>query len=128
MFLFISASTMIVQEIMEKLKAFLAILLFVAGFVGFYWFPSEQVVMRVAMLLGGTISAVVLWRFSASGQRFFAYVKEAIKEARKVVWPNRKETWQTTAMVFMFVAVLSLFMWLVDSGLSWTMYGLLLGQ
>lgn len=113
---------------MEKLKAFLAILLFAAGLVGFYWFSSEQVVMRVALLLGGTLPAIVLWRFSTSGKRFFAYAKESIKEGRKVVWPNRKETWQTTAMVFVFVAVLSLFMWLIDSGLSWAMYSLLLGQ
>ena len=48
-------------------------------------------------------------------------------EARKVVWPTRKETIQTTGIVFAFVVVMALFLWLVDAGLLWAVK-LLMGR
>ena len=53
---------------------------------------------------------------------------ESIAEGRKVVWPSRKEAMQATGMVFVFVAVLALFMWMVDSGLTWLFYDVILGR
>jgi preprotein translocase subunit SecE len=50
-----------------------------------------------------------------------------VAEARKVVWPTRKETIQTTGVVFAFVVVMALFLWLVDAGLLWAVK-LLMGQ
>jgi len=51
----------------------------------------------------------------ATVSRFFSEVRA---EARKVVWPERKETMQSTLMVVVMVLILSLFLWLVDSGFS----------
>ena len=113
---------------MDKLKAYLAVGLVIAGLAGFYLLPADQVLVRTAVCAGGIVLAVVMIGFSGYGHSFIGYARDSYKEARKVVWPSRKETWQTTAMVFAFVAILSLFMWLVDSGLVWVMYGLLLGQ
>ena len=113
---------------MDKLKAYLAIALIIAGLGAFYVLPVEQMAMRVAVCGGSLIAAIVIFSLSSYGHSFIGYARDSYKEARKVVWPSRKETWQMTAMVFAFVAVLSLFMWLVDSGLTWVMYGLLLGQ
>jgi preprotein translocase subunit SecE len=116
------------MEIMDKFKAFLAVALIITGIVGFYGLPADQEAMRILACVGGVVlAAAILW-FSTYGRSFVNYARDSVKEAQKVVWPSRKETWQTTAMVFMFVAVLALFMWLVDSGLSWIMYDLLLGQ
>lgn len=113
---------------MNKIKAFLAVVFIVAGLVGFYMLPANQEALRISTFVGSVVlAAAILW-FSTYGRSFVNYARDSIKEAQKVVWPTRKETWQMTAMVFMFVAVLSLFMWLVDSGLSWVMYDLLLGQ
>ena len=113
---------------MDKFKALLAVVLIATGIVGFYLLPTEQEALRIAVCVGGLVLAITMLGFSAYGRHFVNYARDSIKEAEKVVWPSRKETWQTTAMVFMFVAVLALFMWLVDSGLSWIMYDLLLGQ
>ena len=44
-----------------------------------------------------------------------------------MVWPNRKETLQTTGIVFVFVVVMALFLWLVDASLLW-MVQKLIGQ
>ncbi|WP_312854396.1 preprotein translocase subunit SecE [Paludibacterium denitrificans] len=41
---------------------------------------------------------------------------------------NRKEALQMTGMVFVFVFVLALFMWGVDSSLSWLFYDVILGR
>ncbi|MDQ6964117.1 MAG: preprotein translocase subunit SecE [Mariprofundales bacterium] len=47
------------------------------------------------------------------------YYREVQVEARKVVWPERKETLQSTIMVVVMVLLVSLFLWLVDSALGW---------
>ncbi len=47
------------------------------------------------------------------------FVREVQVEAKKVVWPERKEAMQATLMVVVMVLFVSLFLWLVDSGLSW---------
>jgi preprotein translocase subunit SecE len=44
-----------------------------------------------------------------------------------VVWPSRKETLQTTGIVFAFVVIMAIFLFLVDKGLEWMLYDLLLG-
>ena len=46
-------------------------------------------------------------------------MREVQVEAKKVVWPERKEAMQATLMVVVMVLFVSLFLWLVDSGLSW---------
>lgn len=46
------------------------------------------------------------------------FMNEVKVEAKKVTWPERKETMQATMMVFVMVIVIALFLWLVDSGLS----------
>ena len=53
------------------------------------------------------------------GKQFYAYAQESVTETKKVVWPTRKETLQTTAIVFAFVIVMALFLWLVDASLLW---------
>ncbi len=47
------------------------------------------------------------------------YVHEVQVEAKKVTWPERRETMQTTLMVLLMVIVMALFLWGVDSFFSW---------
>jgi preprotein translocase subunit SecE len=64
----------------------------------------------------------VAW-YTSVGQRFYAFSQESVTEARKVVWPTRKETMQMTGIVVAFVFVMALFLWLVDGALlSFTKY------
>jgi len=64
---------------------------------------------------------------TAPGKQFFAFSQESIDETKRVVWPTRKETLQTTGVVFAFVAVMAVFLWLVDAGLLWAVR-LLMGR
>jgi preprotein translocase subunit SecE len=65
-----------------------------------------------------------MW-FTQTGRTFLAFSREAWEEAKRVVWPSRKETLQTTGVVFVFVFVMALFLWLVDTGLLWVTQKLL---
>jgi len=110
----------------DKIKLGLAILLVVAGVAGFYLLAADQTVLRVVLFIASLLAAaVVLWQ-SNMGRSFVVYAQESVVEARKVVWPERKEATQLTLLVFVFVFVLALFMWLVDSSLSWLFYDVLL--
>jgi len=47
------------------------------------------------------------------------FMSEVKVEAKKVTWPERRETLQSTLMVFVMVIFIALFLWPVDSALSW---------
>lgn len=46
------------------------------------------------------------------------FMTEVKVEAKKVTWPDRKETLQATIIVFVMVVFIALFLWLVDWGLG----------
>lgn len=116
------------MELQDKLKLVLAGLLVVAGIAGYYLVPESQTVARVAMVVAGVLLAAGAVWLSTPGKSFVTYAQDSVGEAKKVVWPTRKEATQLTGLVFLFVLVLALFMWLVDSGLSWLFYDLILGR
>lgn len=111
----------------DKIKFVLALLLLAAGLAGFYLLAESPMIIRVLAVLAGVAAFVALAWFTAPGQRFFVFAREATVETKKVVWPSRKETVQTTAMVFAFVVVMALFLWLTDKSLEWVFYDLVLG-
>ena len=102
---------------MDKIKLGFALLLLIAGIAGFYYLRDGAMVIRVISVLSGVVLAgVVVW-FTAPGKQFYAFSRESAEETRKVVWPSRKETLQTTGIVFVFVLVMAIFLWMVDAGL-----------
>ena len=103
----------------DKIKLILAGLIVLAGMVGYYYLSTGPLVVRLLALLAGVaLGGVVAWT-SEPGKRFFAYTQDAIAETKKVVWPSRKETVQTTGVVVAFVIVMALFLWVVDASLVW---------
>ena len=110
----------------DKIKFALALFLLVLGVAGFYLLSEQAMILRVfAVLAGAGLSAAVAWR-TEPGQRFFGFARDATTEAKKVVWPTRKETLQTTGVVFAFVVVMALFLWITDKTLEWVLYDLLM--
>ena len=101
----------------DKLKFGFAVVLVIAGIVGYYQLSEHALILRVLSVLAGLLSGAAVAWFTASGQEFFRFSQEAVAETRRVVWPSRKETWQTTLVVFALVLVMGLFLWLVDWGL-----------
>jgi preprotein translocase SecE subunit len=94
--------------------------------MGFHW-AEDSSWTSLGLLFLGIAVAVALGLASPSGRRFLGFSREAAHETRRVVWPSRKETLQTTGIVFLFVLIMALFLWLTDKSLEWILYDLLLG-
>ncbi len=97
---------------------FLAALLIAGGVYAFYAFEEMSILVRAGgVLLSLVLAAAVLLR-TARGQDTWQFIQSARVELRKVVWPNRQETLQTTATVLVIVLILCVFFWLLDMGLA----------
>ena len=103
----------------DKIRIMLAALLVIAGLAGFYYFADSPAIVRLGSVLAGLAAAAVVFWTTVPGKEFYVYAQESVAETKKVVWPTRKETLQTTAYVFVFVLVMALFLWAVDSTLLW---------
>jgi preprotein translocase subunit SecE len=104
---------------MDKLKIVVAVGCVIAGVWGYYYFSDAAAIFRFLMVVGGLlVGAGVAW-MSAPGKEFFAFAQESWAEAGRVSWPTRKETVQTTAIVFAFVVIMALFLFAVNSTLAW---------
>jgi preprotein translocase subunit SecE len=103
----------------DKIRLALAALLAFAGAVlSFQWADSALVVRVLVFVAGVAVAVGVAWT-TAQGQLFRTFAHESVVETRKVVWPSRKETVQTTAIVMLFVFVMAVFLWVVDASLAW---------
>ena len=114
-------------SIADKAKLALAVVLVGVGIWGYYWLADTALVLRILAVLAGIGAGLAVGWLSAPGRQFALFAGEAIGEVKKVVWPTRKETVQTTAAVFAFVVVMAVFLWLTDKTLEWMLYDLLLG-
>ena len=103
----------------DKIKIGLAVACVVAGLWAYYYFVDTALVLRVLMVVGGLLAGAGVAWLSTPGKEFFAFAQEAWAEAGRVAWPTRKETIQTTAIVFAFVVVMALFLFAVDTTLAW---------
>jgi len=104
---------------LDKIKLVVAAVIVIAGFWGFYRFGTSPMIARVGIILGSiVVAAAVAWT-TDHGKRFYVYVQEAIAETKKVAWPTRKETMQSTGVVIAFVIVMAVFLWIVDALLAW---------
>ena len=111
----------------DKAKLVVAVALVALGVWGFYRLGDSALVLRVLSVLAGLIAAGAVAWWSAPGKQFAVFAGESVAEVKKVVWPTRKETMQTTAAVFAFVVVMALFLWMTDWLLEKSLYGWILG-
>ena len=102
----------------DKIQITVAVLLACAGLAAFYLLADKPMIARVGAMFGGFILAGVVGWFTEPGREFVQYAKESIEETKKVVWPTRKETMQSTGVIFAFVFVMAMFLWVVDWGLT----------
>lgn len=93
--------------------------LLIAGIIVNYFYSATAWSIRAAIgiVLAAVLVAIALQ--TAKGQKAWGFVKGARTELRKVVWPTRQETIQTTLIVVGMVVVTALFMWGVDSFFMW---------
>jgi len=97
----------------------LSIVAILGGIAAFYWYDELALVLRIGMVvLGLAAGAGLLW-LSTYGREFVQFWQAARVELRKVVWPNRTETFQTTYVVIGFAIVMGVFFFVLDWILTW---------
>jgi len=90
--------------------------LFVGGLFAFYYLDSQlPTVVRLLILLAAFGAAAAVGYRTQMGQDVWSAVSGARTELRKVVWPTRQESVQTTLMIAVVVVLMALLMWGLDS-------------
>jgi preprotein translocase subunit SecE len=99
---------------LDTIKLVVAAVLLVSGIYGFYYFAAYSTLLRVIGLLviGGVAAAVAMQ--TDPGRRLWQFGVDSRNEVRKVVWPSRQETVQTTLVVLVMVLILGIVLWLFD--------------
>lgn len=110
---------------LDGMKWLLALLLAGGAVLGNMFFADEPLLYRVVGVVVLLALAALVALQTAKGQSFLVMAREARTEIRKVVWPTRPETTQTTLIVLAAVAVVALLLWLIDSFLSWIIQSLI---
>jgi preprotein translocase subunit SecE len=104
-------------EVSNKLDTFklvIAIAALLAGIGGFYYYADASLLYRVLGLVAVVMVAAGIALTTVTGHAILSFGREARAEVRKVVWPTRQETVQTTLMVVVAVIILGIFLWLID--------------
>ena len=100
---------------MDGLKWAVTIILLVAIIVGNYMYGEQvHVVARVLILLVMGAVALLSAGLTAKGKTFIEFAKDARLEVRKVVWPTRQETMQTTLIILAVSTIVGLILWGLD--------------
>jgi len=103
----------------DKARLAVSIALIVGGLVAYYYFTRTSMALRVFGLLASLAVAVGVSYSSSFGRFVREFVTESHFELRKIVWPTGQETRQTTLVIFVVVAIVSLLLFLFDSILVW---------
>lgn len=115
------------KQKLDWLKWLLITVLIIAGLVANSYYNTQPWPLR---LLGWLLLLIVAFGIALQtyqGKKALIFARESRMELRKVFWPTRQETLQTTMVVVIMVIVLALVLWGVDSFLMW-LIGWLTGQ
>jgi len=107
------------SSVLDIVKQTLSLILLIAGIGAFYYFSEFSLLYRVLGIIAVVLMALGLMLTTDIGKNVWAFMLESKQEVRKVVWPSRQETTQTTLMVFAMVFIVGLILWLLDMFLFW---------
>lgn len=114
-----SANVDVSTGIPDAIKWALAIVLLAGGTAAFYYYADQSLLYRTIGLLVVAGLAVFIAAQTEKGRLTVAFLRDARTEVRKVVWPTRQETLQTTALVIVVVFIIAIFLWILDGILGW---------
>ncbi len=103
----------------DGLKWLLILFVFMVGVVANFYFSATAWPIRAAIGILVTVALLLIAFYTAKGQIAWQFIKGARSELRKVVWPTRNETVQTTMIVVVVVIITALLLWGIDSFFMW---------
>jgi len=113
------------SSVLDTLKLLIAIAILIGGVFGFHYFEDESQLLRVLGVIAMSVLAFFVVLGTRVGQKGIGFAKDSRTEVRKVVWPTRQETVQTTLAVLVMVLIVAIMLWLVDMFLGWGVRNLL---
>lgn len=112
---------------LDVLKWAVSLALLLAGLIGNHYYSEVSMPFRVAGWLLVLAAAGFILSKTRKGRWVIGFFRDSRMELRKVVWPTREETMQTTMVVAVMVVILALILWGLDGVLVW-LIGWLTGQ
>lgn len=106
-------------DVLDRLKWLGVFGLLAAGVVGNWYFAETSLLIRAIVLVGLAVAAAYLLYLTKRGKELWNLAIESRAEIRRVVWPTREVTLQTTLIVIALILIVSLILWGLDSALSW---------
>ena len=103
----------------DSVKWIVVFALVAVAVIGNSYFADQSLLYRVLGIIALAVVAGLVALQTAKGAAFWALVKGSRTEIRKVVWPTRQETVQTTMIVVGFVLLVALILWGLDTLLGW---------
>jgi preprotein translocase subunit SecE len=98
----------------DTAKLTLAVLILLAGLVGYYYFADAAALLRAFGVVVALAAGIGVLFTSFQGRLLWKFIQGSRIELRKVVWPTREETIQTTLVVLIFTLIGGVFFWLLD--------------
>lgn len=105
---------------LDMLKWFFVVACAAAIVVGNTKYAEVGALYRVLAIFGGVLVAAAVASSTMHGAAVIQLIKDARIEVRKVVWPTGQETLQTTLVVVVMILIMALLLWLLDTGLGWS--------
>ena len=110
----------------NKSYLMLSIVVLITGMILFYYYSDVRLFYRVVGMISVVIFSAFIAYQSDFGKLVYSYVTDSRVELKKVTWPTKQETTQTTLGVIFVVIVVGILLWLFDMLLGWaigTLYG-----
>ncbi|VAW57413.1 Protein translocase subunit SecE [hydrothermal vent metagenome] len=104
---------------LDGLKFLVVIALLIGAIWLFYYFEEESLLYRVLGLMAISGVAMAIMYTTQKGYSLWLFARDAKTEVRKVIWPTRQETMQTTLMVVIMVLLVGVMLWAIDAVLRW---------
>lgn len=73
-------------------------------------------------------AAILFFTCAALGLNLRVFILDSWRELKKIAWPSRREAMQFTWIVFLFVTIMSLILWGLDSLIGWILYTFIMGR
>ena len=102
------------STVVDTLKLMASVSILFASIVSFYYFSEISVLIRALVIIFSLVVSLLIFFRTQKGLILWEFVQSSRVEMRKVVWPTKQETMQTTLTVFIFVLILGTFFWLLD--------------
>ena len=111
----------------DNLKLIAAGAVIIAGIAVFYAFGDVSVLLRALIVVVSVVVAAGIALTSTPGKDAWQFTIATRAEIRKVIWPSRRETMQSTLVVILMVLVVGIYLWMLDALSYWAIYDLVLG-